>query len=231
MDYLSLCQMVARESGTVSGTLPSSVAGQTGRLSKIVFWTNDAWRQIQNRRNAWRWMRAEFGAPDAVTVAGTKRYTSASFNLTRWAEWITEEDTVSSYLQSTGVADEQPLLFMPWSLWKRTYDRGEQQQDRPIHYTISPAGEFCIGPTPDDTYVIRGEYRKSPQSLTANDDVPELPARFHDIIAWYALLLLAEHDEGGQLPLARAGRNYNTLMDDLERDQLPQLVIGANALA
>lgn len=223
--FLELCQMVARESGTVSGALPSTVDSQTGRLLKIVHWTTSAWTQIQNRRNAWRWMRGEFGSPDAVTSAGTPRYTSASWSLTRWAEWITERDTVTIYLQSTGVSDEGPISFMPWSMYRRTYERGTQTANRPVHYSISPAGEFCLGPRPDATYVVRGEYRKSPQTLAQNGDIPEMPARFHELIAWYGLLLLAEHDEGN-LHIAVAIRRYRDLMDELERDQLPRPEIG-----
>lgn len=219
--------MLARESGTVSGTLPSSVTGQTGRLAKIVYWTNDAWRQIQNRRNAWRWMRGEFSGN---TTAGAPRYTASSFSLTRWAEWITEEDTLTLYKQSEGVADEGPLLLMPWKQYRSTYERGAQEQNRPRYYTISPAGELCLGPKPDDTYVVRGEYRKSPQALAVNGDIPEMPVRFHDVIAWYGLLLLAEHDEA-ELHIAVALRRFRELMSDLERDQLDPIHISAAALA
>jgi hypothetical protein len=110
------------------------------------------------------------------------------------------------------------------------YDRGVQTQGRPVHYSISKAGEFCLGPVPDDAYVVRGEYRKAPQILAANGDIPEMPARFHEVIAHYGLMLLAEHDEGN-LHIAVAMRRYRELMDDLERDQLPTLEIGAGALA
>lgn len=227
MTFLELAQMVARESGTVSGVLPSSVASQAGRLAKIVHWTQTAWRQIQNRRSSWQWMRDEF---EGTTTAGSANYTAASFSISRWAEWITEDDTVTLYKQSEGVADEGPILFMPWTLYRRQYQRGEQQQNRPIHYSISPAGEFCLGPVPDDTYVVRGEYRKAPQELTDNGDIPEMPARFHELIAWYGFLLLAEHDEG-QLHIAVAMRRYRDLMGELERDQLPTIHIAAGGLA
>jgi hypothetical protein len=222
--FLELCQKVARESGTVSGTLPSSVASQTGRLGKIVFWTADAWRQIQNRRSAWLWMRDEFGSPDAVTSAGSKRYTAASWNLTRLAEWIIDDDTVTIYLQATGVSDEGPIKYLPWHLYRRQYERGAQEQNRPVHFTVSPANEFCLGPTPDDTYVVRGEYRKTPQELTANGDIPEMPLRFHELVAWYGFLLMAEHDEG-PFHIAVATRRKRELLDELERDQLPQMTL------
>lgn len=222
MTFLELCQMVARESGTISGTLPTSVESQTGRLLKIVEWVDTAWRHIQNKRSAWLWMRDDF---EDVTSSGTKRYTAASWNLTRWAEWITDDDTVTLYEQSEGVSDEGVITYLPWYEYKTLYDRGEQTNDRPLHFSISPAGEFCLGPTPDGTYVVRGQYRKSPQTLSENAEIPEMPARFHELIAWYALVLLAEHDEG-QFHVAIAQRRYRDLMSELERDQLPRITIG-----
>lgn len=227
MDFLQIAQMVARESGTVSGNLPSSVANQTGRLLKIVNWTVTAWREIQNARNAWKWMQEDF---QNNLVAGTQRYTAASFSISRLAEWITHDDTVTLYKTSLGPVDERELRFLPWEDFKRMYTRGVQQQNRPLHYSISPAGEFCVGPIPDDAYVVKGEYRKSPQTLVNNGDVPEMPERFHELIAWCALLLLAEHDEAN-LHIATAMRRKRELMDDLERDQLPQLHIGSGPLA
>jgi hypothetical protein len=217
--FLEICQMIARESGTVSGTQPVAVTGQIGRLGKIVYWAIEAWRQIQNRRSRWLWMDAEFSG---TTTASSARYTSSSFSLTRWAEWITEERTLSIYLQSTGVSDESYLLFMPWTRWKQMFDFGTQTNDRPLYYSVSPAGELCFGPIPDDTYVVRGRYRKSPQVLAATGDIPEMPVRFHDLIAWEGLLLLAEHDEGN-IQIAVATRRKRELMSDLERDQLPQI--------
>lgn len=230
MTFLELCQMAARESGTVAGTVPTGVTSQSGRLEKVVNWVNDAWREIQTSRNRWLWMRGEFGSPDAVTIAGTNRYTPASWNLTRLAEWIIDQDTVTIYKQSEGVSDESQLVFMPWQDYRRQYERGTQVQNRPLHFSISPANEFCVGPVPDDVYVIRGEFQKTPQDLTANGDIPELPARFHAVIAWHAVLLLNEHDEA-QLPIATASRHQRQLMDDLRRDQLPKMHIGSGPLA
>lgn len=218
-DFLELCQMVARESGTVSGIQPLAVTGQTGRLGKIVFWVPEAWRQIQNRRSAWFWMEGEF---EHAIVADTARYTGSSFSLDRWSAWITREDSLTIYNEALGVSDERPLIFMPFDLYRRTYDRGTQTSNYPVHYSVSPAGELCFGPVPDDTYIARGLYRKSPQVLADSGDIPEMPVQYHDLIAWNGLILLAEHDEG-EIQIAVATRRSRELMGDLERDQLPQM--------
>lgn len=227
MTFLEICQMLARESGTIDGNLPLSVNNQTGRLLSVVRWTQEAWRQIQNRRNSWLWMRGEF---EGVTAPGTKRYTPAAMNIERFASWRIDDDTMTVYRQDDGRADERVMLFLPWEDWKRRYDRGVQERNRPLHFTVSPAGELCIGPEPDGLYVVRGEYRKGLQPLVENDDRPEMPERFHDLIAWYGLLLLAEHDEA-ELHITIALRRFRDLLEDLERDQLPTAHLGGGPLA
>ena len=211
--------MAARESGTIDGTALTTVTGQTGRLEKIVEWVQSAWLQIQNKRNSWRWMRAEFSG--TITLAGGTRYTAAaSFSLTRWAEWITEIESLTIYKNSIGLSDEGPITFIDnFTTWRKMYERGLQTANSPTHYAVSPTGELCFGSTPDEDHVVRGDYRKSPQTLVANTDIPEMPVRFHEVIAWYALVLLAEHDEA-EFDVGKAFRNYTLMMGQLERDQL-----------
>lgn len=225
--FLQLCQDVARESGTISGTLPTTVVGQTGRLAKIVTWTSTAWKDIQNHRNAWLWMRKEFSG---VTIAETARYTPSAWDIDDLANWIVDADATSLYLQSSGVSDEGPIRYIPWPAWKARYGRGAQIPNRPTEYTVTPSGEFALGSIPDAAYVVNGEYVMAPQILKNNADVPELPVRFHDIITYKALMLLAGHDEA-PTTYADAMSNFNRLMTDLERDQLPQWSMGGGPLA
>lgn len=213
--FLELCQALARESGTVDGEQPVAVTGQTGRLAKIVHWTNRAWADIQNARAHWFWMQAEF---EEVTTAGIARYTASGWSIARHAEWLKKDFTI--YRQSEGVAREVPMAFLEYERWRAQYARGVHDQSSPIYWSISPANEVCLGPTPDDIYVVKGPYRKSPQTLSAADDVPEMPARFHSLIVDRGLILLAEHDEA-QLPIATAARRYHDLFRELARDQLP----------
>lgn len=231
MNFLELAQRVAAESGTVSGTQPTSVENQTGRLAKIVNWTAWAWTDIQNRRTQWRWMRGEF---EKQTLAGTARYTSSSWALTSFADWMTTgdetEDRWSCYLTSEGAAGEGPLYFEDWDLFYRVRLRGPAQQGRPIYFSVSPAGELVFSPTPDAVYTIRGPYRKGPWTLTANTDTPDMPVRFHMAIVYRALVLLGEHDEAFGQAGYWNGR-YEGVLFDLERDQLPAIRDGSEAIA
>lgn len=230
MDFLTLCQRVASESGTISGNKPISVAGQTDRLAKVVRWTNDAWRQIQNAHATWLWMQAEFYGS---TVAHQQRYAATSFNdfetsaaITRFGDWVYSnrgvDSGVSLYDPSVGVADEGALLFRDWDWFYKNRLRGTQNEGKPSEFTIAPNGKMAFAYIPDKVYTVRGRYRKSPQSLTDNDDTPEMPERFHDVIVDIALILLGTHDEApAQIPLWRMRTSEKFC--NLERDQLPRI--------
>ena len=175
----------------------STVSSQTGRKLKIVNYTALAWEQIQTAHRTWRWMRTEF---TFAMTAPTQRYSGSDMSLTRWSRWVFDPrrenwSGFSNYLTATGVSDEQPMLFMDWMSFRRRFLFGTQTADRPSFFTIDNAGQFTLGPYPAADYTLVGEYQKSPQTLTANSDEPECPAENHDVIVWWALMLLAEHDE------------------------------------
>lgn len=229
--YLELCQKTARESGIVAGTQPLSVSGQTGLLLQIVGWVADAWTEIQNKRNAWSWMHAPWSG---TLTAGTGVYTAGSFGLARHGRWIGDDPVTrryptTLYLQAAGIADERPIFAIGYDDWLARYGRGVQVAARPVHYAVSPANELCFGPVPDAAYVARGRYTKSAQVLAANADTPECPTQFHDVIVHRARMKLAAHDEAPQ-QFQAAESEYNLLMGQLERHQLPALGIAATTL-
>lgn len=219
--FLQLCQMVARESGTISGVLPVSVTGQTGREAKVVAWTQEAWSRLQTARSAWQWMQGEF---EGEIDTSAQRYTGASFGLDRWAKWVTLGNTMTIYQTALGVSDETPIGVIPFRDYRAIYERGARVPGRPICFSVSPTGELCF-PLSDTAYTVRGEYRKSAQELVEGTDIPELPGDYHDLIAWNALELLAEHDEGEFQVVVNRGRQAS-LMSSLCRDQLPEVTIG-----
>lgn len=221
--YLELCQKVAGESGTISGVQPAAVTGQIGRLALIVGHVRDAWVEIQTMRDHWRFLRKTFSGE---MTAGTRCYTPSSFNLTDLARWVTDQhlayddQAISLYKTSEGQSDEGAITEIPYELWRRRYDRGAHDANRPVAYAISPANELCVGPNPDAGYTVRGDYFRTPQRLANDGDEPIMPARFHDAIAWKALMKLGAYDEAEWL-VSRARSEYESILDDLLRDQLP----------
>ena len=230
--FLQLAQDVARESGTVSGTNPTAVASQTGRLLKIVEWTAQAYVRIQNLHADWRWMQKTF---EGTTTSGAAQYTAASWSVTDLRDWLRDDRVTcyrphTIYLTATGVSDEGALQEISWQQWRTRYDRGSQTNNRPSEYAISPAGEFSLGPIPDDTYTVSGEYRQAAVVLAADADTPAMPGAFHDIIVWQAIMMLAEFDEDVQ-QRAAAIIKYNAILENLQRDQLPVISLGGGPIA
>ncbi len=230
--FLELCQDVARESGTVSGTNPTAVASQTGRLLNIVEWTAEAWVQIQNLHADWRWMSQTFSGDTSV---GTSQYTPAAWSITDLRDWL-RDDLVTGYqpntiyLVATGVSDEGALREISWQQWRTRWSRGTQTNNYPSEYAISPDGQFSLGAVPDAVYRIQGEYRQAAVVLTADADIPGCPAAFHSIIVWRALMLLAEFDEGVEQGRAAAIK-YGGLLESLQRNQLPIVSLGGEPIA
>ncbi len=230
--FLELCQDVARESGTISGTNPAAVTGQTGRLLKVVEWTAQAWVDIQNLHADWRWLQKTFSGD---TTSGAAQYTSASWSISRLRDWARDDFETgyqphTIYLTATGVSDEAALREISWHQWRTRYGRGAQTNNKPSEYAISPAGEFSLGPIPDDAYTVQGEYRQAATTLSEGGDSPNMPLEFHDIIVWRALMLLADFDEAVGQKVTAEGK-YMTMMEALRRDQLPIVSLGGGPLA
>ncbi len=228
MTFLEICRQVAFLSGTApSLTTLSAVTAQTGRLAQVVNWTNVAWERIQTVRPDWQWMREEF---TGSILTPTQRFAASDFSITRFSSWHFdprpgEDSGFSLYLTATGVSDEQPIRFMAWDLFRRQFLRGTQTADRPAWFTVDYDRKLVMGPAPSADYTVRGEYFKSPQTLSANSDLAELPAENHWLLVWDALILLAENDEAVvQDPAWRLRRDAE--MAKLQFMQLPRVSSG-----
>lgn len=229
MTFLELCQTVARESGTISGTRPTTVVGQTGRLLNVVSWTAEAYRMIQRERTDWRWLDGEFSGN---TVVSQGDYTPAQMGIaSRFVGWrlgpANAKNSLSAYLTATGRADEHWLVFTEWDEFEPVYRFGADasRTGRPVAFSIDRANRIALWPAPDAVYTLRGRYRQGAQNLTVDADVPEMPEENHYAIVWRALILLGTYDEAAQqLPAWQAF--YAEQMKNLRNAQLPRISLG-----
>lgn len=231
--YLQLCRDLSRESGTVSNftSQPAAVTGQVGRNAKVIAWVRDAWIDLQNEHDSWRFRRKSF---TSALIASTGTYTAASFSLTDHYKWVggrAFSDPFTIYDSTIGVSDETPLYWIEYEHFKRLYQRGTQTDDRPQFWSVDYDGSLRIGPAPDQAYTFTGEYIRTAQELAANTDEPICPADFHMIIVWYALARLMGHDEAPAEAIANAARNYDVLSRAMAKSQLPQVETTGSALA
>lgn len=224
--FLELCRAVESDSGTVSqGSRITSVATAQNRQAKIVGWVQDAWRQIQNARSDWKFMRSECSF---LLVPGQPWYTAGDLEIDDLSEWGTTAPNYNPFTifdPAIGHADENEIGEVDFVEWRRQYGRGVPQVNRPYIYALGPSHELCFGAVPDKAYQVNGEYRKSNQILTLDTDVPRLPDSYHDAIRYQALVYMGEHDEAPFL-VATASRKFGIEFAKLVNSQVSTGMLG-----
>jgi len=222
-NFLQIVQDLRAES-TDSGSGPSTIVGATGEHGRFVLWVKDGYVELQNERDDFLWMRKSFYV-DTVASDGEYAYTDCTdtvtlIAITRFARWY--RDCFKAYLVSTGVGAEYPLIWLDWETFRRVYRYGTQNDGMPIHVSMDPTMAFVLGPKPSAIYRVSGDYQLGPQILALDEDIPELPTRFHKILTYYALSKYGGSRVAPEVML-RASAEGGRLRAMLELDQLPSM--------
>ena len=228
MTFLELCQAFVWEANIDrSGTArPVSVENQVGDLESAVRWIRQAYIELQRSKTNWAFLRGEFALE---TVDGQRKYaygdcTDGGNPITRHAAWWLSDinNPPKCYLKSTGRGGEYFLTYQPRVYFNQLFNIGNNAlaKSMPSNIAIDVDRGLLLGMTPNGVYVVTGEYQKSAQVLTANNDVPEMPADFHYLIVYEALRKYAADDLAPEV-LTRAETEGAALRNALNRDQLP----------
>lgn len=219
MTYLELCQALAIKA-SVSGVI-ASVVRQSGEAGRVVGWIAEAYRSIQNAHEDWEFKRRELAFS---TTENNAVYSSATAGIAAgdFGAWRFVGNDWRCYQASIGYADEQPVRFMAYDHFRRTYGYGAQREvrGRPLIVTVRPDQSLVFWPTPDGNYNIVGEQHRAPARMVANEDVPVFAPEFHDAILYRALMLYAEY-EGDPSIFQSAQTEYLPLLGKLESKYLP----------
>jgi len=220
MNFLQLCQRLRSEAG-IPGVGPSSVAGQTGELLRVVQWIEEAYEYIQNLYSTWRFLQKSFSFN---TIASTSTYTPTGIVLSDLLSWKTNDIRV--YLTE---GDETLLAFVPWENFRPYYNFGSlrSQEGKPSVVTIKPDNSIMFWPKPDQIYTIDGQYHRVADILDGNIDTPIFAAPYHLAIVWYALMLYAGA-LGAPDVYAHGQTQYRSVVRKLMASQLPRITFGAS---
>jgi len=194
MNFLELAQETRRLSG-VGGTGPVNVEIAAGMELKIVNYVSNAWIDIQTHPKNWKWMWEDYevdlqpgpGTQPLQTILNTREYQLVDSGTLDPAVARIRVDTFRSYLTATGISDRQRMTYVHWRQFRQRYGIVDEAAGRPIQATRAPNGNLVLYPKPDDVYSIEFEVFKTPQILLVNDDIPEMPARYHMLIVYEAL--------------------------------------------
>jgi hypothetical protein len=226
--YLELVKDVAFDGGTISD--PSSIAtvqNATGRVLRVARWVTEAWIWVQNQHPHWRF---KFGEFDGELILSTRAYDGGALGISSRFDTFVEGPTGRHDLwmsdTTIGQSDEGRLIFMPFSDFREAFMFGNAQINtgRPTHWTVSPDRRLLVNPIPDKEYRVRGVYRKAPQTLSADGDIPDMPEQYHEAIKWRALVLLGTFDEATtQLPIWQ--QNLFTVVQNMLVTELPKATV------
>lgn len=231
MNFLQLAQRLSLECG-VSNTPMTSTASQTGINGKLVNWINAAWLEIQGLHDSWGWMREPF---QFSTVAGVGDYVPASTTNQLTSELLTDlrfwhKETFRCQKASIGVQDEQWLVEWDYQVFRNTYRFNLQVNGRPVVFAVRPnAKAVMLGQIPDDVYLVTGEYQTLPSSLSGDEAVPGIPEHLHMVIVYKAMQFYGLYESAPEV-LTRGNTEFSRLLNQLEREQLPEISLG-NPLA
>lgn len=211
---------IAREECDVGGSELSSLSGVLGESLRFKNWTIRAWEEIQEMRRDWRWMRTAFSFTTTADD-GSYSYSDAGIS-SRFGMFDKTNCTV--YLTATGTNDQTELKWLDYEIFQSTYLVGSQTNQRPTHFTIGDSNELLVGPAPDSTlYTIAGHYYKSPQTLSADADTPELPEQHRVIVA----RVMKKYSRFSAAPeiYVDAHNEETRILNDLRNKYLPAITL------
>lgn len=226
MNFLQLVQRFRQETN-YANTGPTTVTSQSGDHGRAVDWVATAYTALQ-QRHQWRWLRKGF---TLTTSSGTDTYdhtscidTPTGAAISRFKSWSVSDpyNPPRIYLSSAGSGTETWLSYISWESFRTIYKIGSQENSYPAFITIDPDDNLVLGPKPNDTYVITGEYHRSAQILSANTDEPEMPADYHMLIVYMAMLEYGEFDAAPDI-INRAARHIRRMTRNLEATQMARI--------
>lgn len=224
MTFLQLAKRFREKCGA-AGTGPATCQGQSGELLRLVNWINEAWLHVQEAHQDWEWMRTTVSfvttAQKATYVASAAAGETGVTDLGNW-----KRDSFRSYITALGFPTEIRLTYLPYSAWRNWYQLGNLRTtfSRPVqHVTICPDKSLGLGMIPDSgAYTVVGEYYRTPSDLAADADIPAMPARFHMLIVYKAMMLYAAYEAAPEV-YEEGAREYNKMFVKLEFDQQPDI--------
>jgi len=223
VDFLALVQSLHYEA-KLPGSAPSAVTGQSGRAADLVRWTAEAYNDIQRELDGrWKWLRSNW---TVNTVDGTQTYDPSDCTdvddaavITRFSAWdFDDEELPFIYLVSEGVATERELPVSHWQDFRGLYVKGSHTASVPAQLAFDHLDTLYLGPKPNGIYKVSGSYWKNLQTLAADADEPEMPAAYHMLVVYRALVKYA-YNSVSQEVLARAETEGTPLYDALVMNQ------------
>lgn len=237
MTYLELCQFAHRYIGggnDLPGTAPTTVIGQVGYLFELVKSVADAYRSIQNNRDDWLFMQKQgtfaLASGGRVITQAAMVVQVADYGDLRPDLYGAGYRFMQMYANASGVGSNAPVLYLPYQQWRGTIDQQTIPTGRANMVTIQPNRSIEFNYIADQDYTFLCDYKVKIDTWvqTASGSVPApdaqtpiFPERFHEVVAWRAVMLWGGSvEDPGKYQFARD--EYNRIMTAMYNDQIPE---------
>lgn len=168
----------------MQGTGPSSIEDAQGVEEVLVRAVRDAYVDIQNTREDWKWMEISHSF---TTSASKDTYTFLDI-------FLTETPQFKKYQKNSFIITDNKKIYL------RELDRdvlearylNDDLEKLPTQYAIDPpTNHVILKGIPDGVYTVDFRYYRSPEILSVETQVPILPLPFHDLILYKAIEKMA----------------------------------------
>ena len=224
--YVAIVNALKTECG-VSGATLTTLSNQVVEINRLAGWVNQAWVDIQEIHDDWFFLRQSFSFS---TIAGQQSYTptqagiAVSPGLGVW-----KRDSMRIYSTSVGVSNEMMMPCIGYDQFRDLWQYGAMRttQTRPTVFAIDPQFNLLLGAVPDAVYTVNGEYFQAPSTLSADSDVPVMPARWHNLIVYRAMQHYGLFEAAPEV-LQRGQIEFSKMLSRLQAQQLPVMTFGAS---
>ena len=204
MNFLELV-VDLRKACSVAGSGPVSLNDDRAEYQRLIGWTNQANAEIQGKYTNWKFLWSEY---KFETVADKSRY-------------VAFEDipgNVRQYRPTSFRCNGERLNVVNWYEYKDTAMPKDYGQPQCIIEV--PNADLQLYPIPDKPYAIAYEYYRQPQILENADDIPWIPATWHKLITYRAMMMYADYENAPEVKQAGID-GLSVLMPQMEAAQLP----------
>jgi hypothetical protein len=224
MDYLDLINRARVECGASGASTPLTVVtGLTGEAARFAGWVQEGWDDLQSLREDFDFMRKPF---EFTLTAQKQMYTPDEAGVgIDFGNWKRDSFRIASVGSNYG--DEQLIGFMDFNTFRNMYQYGNMRTtyQRPVIMTVSPSKSLGFGCSPDQPYVCIGEYFRRPSEFVLATDKPDIPARFHMLIVYKAMMSYGRYMSAPEV-YSGAESEYKKLLGLFMLNQTPPLISG-----
>ena len=221
MNFLELVNSLRIEAGASGRAIDTleapGLAAETDRFKR---WIASAWNDIQIQHTDWNFHLVEstHTLEVGVTVLNMTEFMAGDV-----AEWMVNTFRITQPASTRMLS--QTMQYIDYYYWRNGEGMDTTREGMPQSFSIQPQTEAIhLSMTPDKAYDIFYDYRRTPQRLTEDLDVPIIPIRYHELIVAWAMRKYGYHEVASE-KLAQSMEIIGRLFPALEMDQLPEITL------